>query len=291
MDSFSNFSQKLNPLARKLTQGFGQARQLAQEKFGGAGEITELPQEYLELEKRVDAIRNVHVNLLKVTRVFMSENYDYPAQIQDSIVDVSRSLVKEFKHVALGENEQEGLVAEEPPKTLSHALARASAQGAEEVGLEEPLGAALFKYSTTQEKLGAERMKMDNDIMKRFIQPFNTTLNNNIQFAMKARKRVYAARLNLDAFKTNMKNSKPEKIEAIKLEVEQAEEELHVALDEAMGMMKSVIETPEPLRNLADLVAAQLAYYKQGFELLSEIAPEIDEMQVTQEALYRNSRE
>ncbi|KAK9761802.1 BAR domain-containing protein [Basidiobolus ranarum] len=291
MDSFSSFSQKLNPLARKLTQGFGQARQLAQERFGGAGEITELPQEYLELEKKVDAIRNVHLNLLKVTRVFMSEDYDYPTQLQESIADVSRTLVKEFKQVALGENEQAGPEPEEAPKTLSHALSRASAQGAEEVGLEEPLGAALFKYSSTQEKLGNERLKMDNDIMKRFIQPFNTTLNTNIQFALKARKRVYATRLNLDAFKNNLKNSKPEKTEAIKLEVEQAEEELHAAVDEAMGLMRSVIETPEPLRNLADLVAAQLAYYKQGFELLSEIAPEIDEMQVTQEALYRNNRE
>ncbi|KAK9760553.1 BAR domain-containing protein [Basidiobolus ranarum] len=291
MDSLSAFSQKLNPLARKLTQGFGQARQLAQERFGGAGEITELPQEFTDLEKKVDAIRNVHVNLLKVTRVFMSEGYDYPLQFQESIADASRSLVKEFKQVALGENDQEDFETEEAPKTLSHALSRASSQGAEEVGLEEPLGAALFKYATTQEKLGDERMKMDNDIMKRFIQPFNATLSTNIQLAAKGCKRVHATRLNLDASKNNLKNSKPEKSEAVKLEVEEAEQELHSAIEEAMSLMRVVVETPEPLRNLADLVAAQLAYYKKGFELLSEIAPEIDEMQVTQEALYRSSRQ
>lgn len=44
---------------------------------------------------------------------------------------------------------------------------------------------------------------------------------------------------------------------------------------------------PEPLRNLAELVNAQLAFYKEAHEILAELAPEIDEMQVQQEALYR----
>jgi len=44
---------------------------------------------------------------------------------------------------------------------------------------------------------------------------------------------------------------------------------------------------PEPLRSLAELVTAQLTFYKEAHEILAELAPEIDEMQVTQEALYR----
>ncbi|ORX91489.1 hypothetical protein K493DRAFT_50407 [Basidiobolus meristosporus CBS 931.73] len=291
MDSFSAFSQKLNPLAKRLTQSFGQARQLAQEKFGGAGEITPLPQEYTDLEKKVEAIRSIHVNLLKVTRVFMSESYDYPLHLQDSLADVSRTLVKEFKQIALGEPGQDELESEEAPKTLSHALSRASSKGAEEVGLEEPLGAALGKFSAAQEKIGDERMTMDNDIMKKFIHPFDNTLSTSIQAALRDQKKVNTARLNLDAAKNNLSNATPDKAEAIKLEIEQAEIKLLSAIEEAKISMRAVVENPEPLRNLADLVMAQLAYYKLGFEVLSEIAPEIDEMQVTQEALYRKSRE
>jgi len=41
---------------------------------------------------------------------------------------------------------------------------------------------------------------------------------------------------------------------------------------------------------LADLVAAQLTFYKEAQEILADVAPEIDELSVTQEALYRNSR-
>ena len=49
------------------------------------------------------------------------------------------------------------------------------------------------------------------------------------------------------------------------------------------------IHQPEPLRNLSDLVAAQLAFFKEGFETLSALGPEVDELQVTQEALFRSS--
>jgi hypothetical protein len=44
-----------------------------------------------------------------------------------------------------------------------------------------------------------------------------------------------------------------------------------------------VLDTPEPLRNLAELVAAQAEYHKKAFEILSELAPIIDGLQVEQE--------
>jgi hypothetical protein len=42
---------------------------------------------------------------------------------------------------------------------------------------------------------------------------------------------------------------------------------------------------------LADFVHAQVNYYKEAQELLAELAPELDEIQVSQESIYRNSRD
>lgn len=44
-----------------------------------------------------------------------------------------------------------------------------------------------------------------------------------------------------------------------------------------------LLDTPEPLRNLADLIAAQLEYHKKAYEILSELAPVVDGLQVEQE--------
>lgn len=75
----------------------------------------------------------------------------------------------------------------------------------------------------------------------------------------------------------------------LRTEMEAAEDEFVAAVDDSMGKMKLVAESTEPLKNLADLCAAQLAYHRQCFEALSELSPEIDELQVTNEALQSNN--
>lgn len=69
--------------------------------------------------------------------------------------------------------------------------------------------------------------------------------------------------------------------------MEAAEDEFVAAVDDAMGKMKAVCESLEPLKNLADLCAAQLKFYKHAYEAMAELSPEIDELQVTNEALLR----
>jgi len=44
-----------------------------------------------------------------------------------------------------------------------------------------------------------------------------------------------------------------------------------------------VLDTPEPLRNLSELIAAQMQFYKQAYEILAELAPEVDGLQEQQE--------
>jgi len=47
---------------------------------------------------------------------------------------------------------------------------------------------------------------------------------------------------------------------------------------------EQVLDTPDPLRNLAELIAAQTEFYKKSYEILSELGPIIDGLQVEQEA-------
>lgn len=47
--------------------------------------------------------------------------------------------------------------------------------------------------------------------------------------------------------------------------------------------MRQVLDTPEPLRNLAELVNAQIEYHKKAAEILGELAPIIEQLQTEQE--------
>ncbi|CAI2165894.1 18056_t:CDS:2 [Funneliformis geosporum] len=284
----------MNNFSRVFTKNINQAVQFASEKFGTAEDITDLPPEYKELELRVDALRTIHEDLLRVTRIHTNPSYDYPGQLQESVKELTRSVGDQFKILTSPPNERvaETRTAEtlppQQPKTYHHALARTSEHGAKYLGSEDPLGAALNKYATVQERIGDHRIKMDSEIAQKFVQPFNTTLNTNIQFAMRARRNVNSTRLALDSAKRRCKTVRGERSEAVRLEVEQAEDQFVAAVEEATTLMKSVLETPEALRNLSDLVSAQLAFYKEAYEILAEIAPEIDEMQVTQESMLKS---
>ena len=71
--------------------------------------------------------------------------------------------------------------------------------------------------------------------------------------------------------------------ESQRAEIEKAEDEFVNQTEEAVGVMKNVLDTPEPLKNLAELIAAQLEFHKRAYEILSELAPEVDQLQLDQE--------
>ena len=164
-------------------------------------------------------------------------------------------------------------------------------------------------------------MAQDAQIQSRFLSGWNTTLNTNLMFATRARRQVENARLNLDATKAKAKgsvargmNPDDESIdEEARAQVEQKEDEFVAQTEEAVGVMKNVshfamwrslmeiweagadllclqvLDTPEPLRNIADLIAAQLEFHKKAYEILSELAPVVDGLQVEQEVRRHES--
>ncbi|RKP26029.1 hypothetical protein SYNPS1DRAFT_22121 [Syncephalis pseudoplumigaleata] len=296
--NFNQFVNKLNPLAQQMSRGLNQAVQWTEERLGNVEHLTDLPQDYKDLERRVDAIRAAHLSMLRVTRAYAQPSFKEPLEFQETV----RSMATRVQSLAMGPDVTAAEeAAEDEPKNAHQAMARACNQSSDQIGLEEPFGAALFKYATVSEKIGDSELKMATsaltvpiiqckEITDKFFQPFQVTLHSSIQNAMDARKRVQAARLRLDGCKTRYKSATPDREPQLREEVEKAEDEFVTVVEEATSVMRALIESPEPLRNLADLVAAQLAHFKDTYELLQDLAPEIDEMQVTQEALYRSGR-
>ncbi|KIN08420.1 hypothetical protein OIDMADRAFT_107198 [Oidiodendron maius Zn] len=300
-----NFTASFSPFAART-------QQYVKEQLGQVDDKTQLPPDYIELEKRIDALKQIHQKMLQVTSQYSHEAYDYPNNIKESFNDLGRT-VSEKVHLlttATSPAEAQAALTAPPsakpqPKTFSHAIARASLASSQLLQQqytgagEDPLAAALEKYALASERVGEARLAQDAQIQSRFLAGWSTTLNTNLMFATRARKGVENSRLLLDAAKAKSKNSgwhlpgqtnsrgvegrNDEADESSRVEIEQAEDEFVGQTEEAVGVMKNVLDTPEPLRNLADLIAAQLEYHKKAYEILSELAPVVDGLQVEQE--------
>ncbi|KAF2019311.1 meiotically up-regulated gene 64 protein [Aaosphaeria arxii CBS 175.79] len=303
-----NFSASFTPFAART-------QQYVKEQLGQAEDKTQLPPDYIELEKRVDALKKVHNTMLQVTSQYSNEAYDYPTNIRESFNDLGRTVSEKVNLLSSATSPAEAQAAltappsaKPQPKTFSHAIARASLNSShvlsgEHAGAgEDPLATALEKFAIASEKVGEARLAQDQQIQSRFLAGWSTTLNTNIMFATRARKAVENSRLGLDATKTAAKNpgfhlpgqpashtNEEDLSEEARAKIEQAEDEFVGQTEEAVGVMKNVLDTPEPLRNLADLIAAQLEYHKKAYEILSELAPVVDQLQVEQEVRRQES--
>lgn len=58
-----------------------------------------------------------------------------------------------------------------------------------------------------------------------------------------------------------------------------------------MELMKQlIVNNSLPLKSLSAFVAAEMRFYRDAADLVSELAPKLDEMTITKEALSRDGR-
>ncbi|PNS21770.1 hypothetical protein CAC42_1624 [Sphaceloma murrayae] len=319
MNNITSFGKNLGASFTPFAQ---RTQQYVKEQLGQADEKTELPPDYLALERRVDALKAVHTKLLAATSQYTNEAYDYPPNIRESFTDLSRTVGDKVKLLSSASSAAEAQAAftappssKPAPKTFNHAIARASLAGSRAVveadlgvegsGVAAPSGTsgeagadalshALEKYAVAQEKVGEARLYQDVQISSRFLSPWQTTLNTSIGYASKARRAVADARLVLDAAKGRAKTrfgSEAAYDEKTRQEIEKAEDEFVAKVEEASGIMKNCLDTPEPLRNLVELVRAQREFHESAAKTLAEVEDEVERAQGEQEEAYRKARD
>jgi hypothetical protein len=149
----------------------------------------------------------------RVTKVYETESYDYPTQIQESISELSTSIgygITSFAATNLKGTNLPAPAAPRPPaaqhKTLPHALGRSASTAAHALqatsgGGEDKLGKALSLYAGVWNKIAVARLQQDADIQFQFLHPWQQVLATSINVAMKARQAVRVSRLELDAAK------------------------------------------------------------------------------------------
>lgn len=208
MEHWKNLTSSVGPLGQKLTERFGALNQQAREHFGQTNDITELPDEYRELEDRVDALKNAQNVLIRAARAYEHEGYDYPHQLQESVTHGAQTLSHTLSAWAATATKNTSLPSVQPtnapptePRTLHHALSRSAASAAIHLGNapatavaqpggepvptnESRLGELLQQFAVAQDKIGSARLLQDKTIIQSFVNVWNA-FGAQIQLAMK----------------------------------------------------------------------------------------------------------
>lgn len=94
MDKFKAFT---NSIGSTVTPFATRSQQWIKEQTGNAGEKTELPHDYVELEVRIDALKQTHQKLLAATSQYANEAYDYPPNVRESFQDLGKSISEKVR--------------------------------------------------------------------------------------------------------------------------------------------------------------------------------------------------
>ncbi|AAS51805.1 ADL115Wp [Eremothecium gossypii ATCC 10895] len=275
-------SQRTQDLTSNLPSLAQTTQRRVQERLGQVTDISQMPEEYVELEQRVDRTKLIYDNFLKVSQIYESESYDYPQHISDSVNDFSKTVtgkVQELTKATTTEEAQSILISPGParnPKTLNYALSKVALTSSEYLsksGSDDVVTAdILLKYSDVQAKIAQARLQQDTLIQTRFNRRLREKLNTQFAEAMQSRKQVDQKRLQYDIARANFTAARPEKQASLRVQMETLEDQFAQSTEDAVALMQAVIDDTEFLKEFQELVTAQLGFHKAAAELLSGFA-------------------
>lgn len=303
-------SKSIQPYTTKTTQLISEQlkhlEQLANNTTDDI-DVSELPQDYLQLESNCDLLLKLYTDLIQTTNeTYGKVSYDYPPgnyainKIKDANVSgligqkfnqlKNVSSPQELEKVLLGQDvdaeskDESGVVSIQPtspqlPKTLFGHLAEICAKHSDELkSSEHPLSFALLQVSSTYQEIAVSRLDQDKKIMSGLNAELIRILNESFIKVNELRKKVYATRGEFDLLRSKYEKLDPENEELI------AKEDGFVSATEvAVVEMKKLLKPSKNIDLLKVLVAAQKDYFEVGAKKLKELLDNLDKIPTTGE--------
>lgn len=291
--NFAKFTDNLKNIGDKVTSEFNnevlpfaqRTTRRVQERIGkvDVDEISQLPSEYTSLAERCNNVEKLYKNVLKVTQNYENESYDYPTNLQESFTEFGKNFSNRVSNLSKATTPAEAQAALvhpngefKPPKTLYHALARATdgsvLTSSTDQNNQDTLVKALDLYSSNLNKIANARLGQDQLIKSKFNAPLQTTLRSLISQSSAIQKKVEQKRIDYDLARQALKNcSNASKEPQLRVAMENAEDEFANSVEDALSVMQNVLSQSKPLEEFLELIKTQLAYHKLASELLGNM--------------------
>lgn len=305
------FKESLQPFTAKtqqmLSNQLHQVQQLAAANLNSDIEISDLPEDYLDLEKNCDLLLNLYTDLIHYTNdTYGTLSYDYPPgnsalnKIKDAHVGLilankfsqlkNVSTPQEMERILTGQalSPPAGDVIDDDtveiqvtsahlPKTLYGQLAQiATRNGNAFAGSSDSLSFALMQISSAYIEIGSARLDQDKRIMSELNQKLISVLNEKFIRVNELRKKVYSARLEFDLIRSQVTDEENEELIA-------KEDDLVGATEVAVAEMRKLLYPSENVNLLKILVSAQKEFFDMASKRLGSLMSELDKMDFNDE--------
>ncbi|ODV97376.1 hypothetical protein PACTADRAFT_49098 [Pachysolen tannophilus NRRL Y-2460] len=296
----SNLNTNFSPIFKRTAR-------LAQERLGNIDDISELPKEYIELEKKIDDLKKFYNKVLAITEQYGLESYDFPPNLKENFQDFSKTFTEKLSHLSAATTTAEAeavLTATTSgsnyvPKTFHHQLSKNLSAGRDLLLKDEDedaLTKSLLKISEIEFKLGDERLEQDKLVVTEFNKKIKTILNTQFVETNNYRKHVENSRINFDLVRAEVKSyqeknsttsgtnvDEVEIPDSLQSKLDAAEDELVNATELAVESMKKLISPVEPVNLLKIYAKIQLNYHKNVVTLLEGLVTDLDSIPLDEE--------
>ncbi|EDO15786.1 hypothetical protein Kpol_478p22 [Vanderwaltozyma polyspora DSM 70294] len=269
---FQELTTKTQELTSTIPTVAQSTHRMVKEKLGQVDDISPLPQEYLDLELKIDTYKSVYEHFLKITSIYERESYDYPKEFSESVNEFTDSIGNKMYEFSNGVSTEGS--SGKTPRTLNYAVSKVSMGASEQFQKlhdtdDKRIANLLTNVGNAEASIAEARLLQDHSIQAKFNFQLREEIAQSIERASKYRKEVYHKRLKYDIARE--KYSKHEKNGTVKVELEILEDEFNHATKDAIMVMQEIISNNRFEQNLKDFAAAKLAYHEKSVDALRNL--------------------
>uniref|UniRef100_H2YDU2 Uncharacterized protein n=1 Tax=Ciona savignyi TaxID=51511 RepID=H2YDU2_CIOSA len=226
-----------------MKKQLNKASQYMSEKMGET-EKTKMDEEFIEMERKVDATQKAVSDLINHTKEYLQPN---PA------VRAKMNMMNKLQGKDLKYKQVEGVLGEVMVKHGN------------DLGHDSNFGEALKEVGEGMIQLSEIKDALDVSVKQDFIDPFYQSFDKDMKEVLHHRKKLSGRRLDYD-YKRKKGSKVPQE------EVVHAEQKLDESLELAGSSMFNLLAGDvEQVRQLAALVEAQVEYHRQSADILESL--------------------
>ncbi|XP_052276613.1 endophilin-A2-like isoform X2 [Dreissena polymorpha] len=239
-----------------LKKQINKANQFMSEKIGGA-KGTELDEEFIEMERKIDVMGKLADDLITKTQEFLQPN---PA---------SRAKLSAASSIAKLRGQAKNALYPQPEGTLGEHMQKHG----QDLGEASTFGQSLQEAGESFKRLAEVKYSLEENVKQNFLEPLSHLQSKDLKEVNHHRKKLSGRRLDFDC-----KKRKKDKGSAI------TEEELRIA-EEKFEESKQLTETAmhnllendvEQIAQLQAFVEAQTEYHRQALDILQELGETLE---------------